>query len=121
MLAPDGHDVREEQQEAENLEVPTAGEVLEGHHDQWHHHEGPEQDLSQTVDFQVKQTHLPWATEANNSSQMNALVIKYIQSETQLHNNCGCMLNDKNSPVLHYCTLCLGLEVFMTLRSSLPV
>lgn len=34
VLAPDGHDVREEQQEAENLEVPTAGEVLEGHHDQ---------------------------------------------------------------------------------------
>lgn len=49
----------EEQQEAKDLEVPAAGEVLEGHHDQGDHDQRPEQDLSQAVDFQVKQTHLP--------------------------------------------------------------
>lgn len=63
--------MREKQQEAEYLEVPTSSEVLEGHHNQWHHHQGPKQDLSQTVHFQVKQTHLPGATEGNIMSQMN--------------------------------------------------
>lgn len=64
-IAPNGHNLREEQQEAENLQVPTASKVLQAHHDQRHHHQGPEQDLSQTVDFQVKQTHLTWATRTD--------------------------------------------------------
>lgn len=51
---PNGHNLREEQQKAKDLQVPTASEVLQAHHDQWHHHQGPKQDLSQTVDFQVK-------------------------------------------------------------------
>ncbi len=33
-VAPNGHNVREEHQEAKDLEVPTAREVLERHHDQ---------------------------------------------------------------------------------------
>lgn len=53
-LSPDGHNLREEQQKAKDLKVPTACKVLQAHHDQWHHHQGTEQDLSQTVDFQIK-------------------------------------------------------------------
>lgn len=58
-FAPNGHDLREEQQEAKDLEVPTASEVLQSHHDQRDHHQGPKQDLGQTVHLQVEQTHLP--------------------------------------------------------------
>lgn len=53
-IAPNGHNLREEQQKAKDLQVPTSSKVLQAHHDQWHHHQGPEQDLSQTVDFQIK-------------------------------------------------------------------
>ena len=74
-MAPDRHNVREEQQEANDLEVPTAGKVLQGHHDQWHHHKGPKQDLGQTVHFQVKQTHLLWAIEANIRSQKQIVYV----------------------------------------------
>lgn len=62
-FAPNGHDLREEQQEAKDLEVPTAGKVLQSHHDQRDHHQGTKQDLGQTVHLQVKQTHLPWPTD----------------------------------------------------------
>lgn len=55
---PDGHDVGEEQQEAEDLQVPASGKVLQSHHDQRHHHQRPKQDLSQTVHLQVKQADL---------------------------------------------------------------
>lgn len=53
-VAPNGHNLREEQQKAKNLQVPTSSKVLQADHDQRHHHQGPEQDLSQTIDFQVK-------------------------------------------------------------------
>lgn len=70
---PDGHNVREEQQEAEDLEVPAAGEVLESHHDQGHHHQSPKQDLSQTVHLQVKQTHLSGAAETEQHTSTPAI------------------------------------------------
>lgn len=62
---PDGHDVGEQEKEPEDLEVPTARKVLESDHDQRHHHQGPEQDLSQTVHLQVEQTNLTGPKEAN--------------------------------------------------------
>lgn len=33
-LSPDGHNLREEQQKAKDLKVPTACKVLQAHHDQ---------------------------------------------------------------------------------------
>lgn len=58
VLKPDWDDVGEKQQEAEDLQIPTAGKVLEGHHDQRHHHQSPKQNLGQTVHFQVKEANL---------------------------------------------------------------
>lgn len=55
---PDRDDVGEEQKEAEDLEIPATSEVLQSHHDQWHHHQSTKQDLRQTVHFQVKQANL---------------------------------------------------------------
>lgn len=47
--SPDGDDVGEQQEEADDLEVPAPGEVLKGHHDQRHHHQSAEEDLGQAV------------------------------------------------------------------------
>lgn len=57
-LLPDRDDVGEEQKEAEDLEIPATSEVLQSHHDQWHHHQSAKQDLRQTIHFQVKQANL---------------------------------------------------------------
>lgn len=55
---PDGNDVGKQEEEADDLEVPTAGKVLKGDHDQRHHHQGTEEDLGEAVDFQVEQADL---------------------------------------------------------------
>lgn len=57
-VPPDGHNVGEEQQEAEDLQVPATSKVLQSHHDQRHHHQRPKQDLRQTVHLQVKEANL---------------------------------------------------------------
>lgn len=56
--SPDGNDVGEQEQKADDLQVPAAGEVLQGHHDQRHHHQRTEQDLGEAVYLQVKQANL---------------------------------------------------------------
>lgn len=56
--SPDGNDVREEQQESDDLQVPTACKVLKGHHDQGHHHQSPKEDLGETVHLQIKEANL---------------------------------------------------------------
>lgn len=56
--SPDGHYVGKEQQEAEDLKVPAASEVLQSHHDQRDHHQSSEQNLGQAVNFQVKKANL---------------------------------------------------------------
>lgn len=43
--SPDRNYVGKEQQEAEDLKVPAASEMLQGHHDQRNHHQGSEQNL----------------------------------------------------------------------------
>lgn len=81
-FSPNGDNLREEQQEAKDLEVPTAGEVLQSYHDQGDHHQGPKQDLGQTVHLQVEQTHLTWPPENHISPLLYFLKIFLLQ------NNC---------------------------------
>lgn len=56
--SPDGNDVGEQEQEADDLQVPAASKVLQGHHDQRHHHQCTEQDLGEAVHLQVKKANL---------------------------------------------------------------
>lgn len=56
--SPDGDDVGEEQQEAEEVAVPRACEALQRDHDERQGHEGHEQRLGQPVELQVQQTDL---------------------------------------------------------------
>lgn len=56
--SPDGDDIGEQQEKADDLEVPAPGKVLKGHHDQRHHHQSTEEDLGQAVHLQVKQADL---------------------------------------------------------------
>lgn len=58
LSAPDGNDVGEQEKEADDLQVPTPGEVLEGDHDQRYHHQGSEEDLREAVHLQVEQADL---------------------------------------------------------------
>lgn len=80
---PDGNDVGEEQQESDDLQVPTACKVLKGHHDQGHHHQSPKEDLGETVHLQIKETNLEWQ-ERGISAQMKVSAQCNIYKGTEL-------------------------------------
>lgn len=58
LCSPDGNDVGEQEEEADDLQVPAASEVLKGNHNQRHHHQGAEEDLGEAVHLEVKQADL---------------------------------------------------------------
>lgn len=70
LSAPDGDDVGEQEKEAEDLQVPAPGEVLEGNHDQGHHHQGSEEDLREAVHLQVKQADLRDGTQTETRHEL---------------------------------------------------
>lgn len=49
--SPNWNDVWEQEEEPYDLKIPTASKMLKGHHDKWDHHQGPKQDLGETVHF----------------------------------------------------------------------
>jgi len=118
---PDGHDVGEEQQETEDLEVPAACKVLQGHHDQGDHQQRPEQDLGQAVHLQIKQSHLRHTHRRSRHSVSHVFHFKR-SSTTVVNHEITVQFWRLSLSLRHpHLTLFLGLDVFMTLRSSLPV
>lgn len=71
---PDGNDVGEEQQEPDDLQVPTACKVLKGHHDQGHHHQSPKEDLGQAVHLQIKEANLEEQQKEISGTEMRVSV-----------------------------------------------
>lgn len=66
LCVPDGDDVGEQEEEADDLQVPATSEVLKGHHDQRHHHQSTEEDLREAVHLQVKQADLGDRAQRNS-------------------------------------------------------